>query len=69
MNNEENRRQPNAPVTDSEGKPVDVVERDIEQPDSDTDDVDKVITPTSIKRKEQDVETLERANREVERRL
>ncbi|WP_426152894.1 hypothetical protein [Pseudomonas sp. DC3000-4b1] len=69
MNNEENRRQPNAPVTDSEGKPVDVVERDIEQPDPDTDDVDKVITPTSIKRKEQDVETLERANREVERRL
>ncbi|WP_040262440.1 hypothetical protein [Pseudomonas massiliensis] len=69
MNNEENRRQPNAPVTDSEGKPVDVVERDIEQPDSDTDDVDKLITPTSIKRKEQDVETLERANREVERRL
>jgi hypothetical protein len=69
MNNEENRQQPNAPVTDSEGKPVDVVERDIEQPDPDTDDVDKVITPTSIKRKEQDAETLERANREVERRL
>ena len=69
MNNEENRQQPNAPVTDSEGKPVNVVERDIEQPDPETEDVDEVITPTSIKRKEQDVETLERANREVERRL
>lgn len=69
MSTEHNPQQPNAPVTDSEGKPVDVVERDIEQPDPQTEDIDKVITPTSIKQKEQDAETLEHANETVERQL
>jgi hypothetical protein len=69
MSTEENAQQPNAPVTDSEGKPVNVLERDITEPNPETDDIDKVITPTSIKRKEQDVESLERANEVVERQL
>lgn len=69
MSTEENAQQPNALVTDSEGKPVNVVERDIEQPNPKTEDIDEVITPTSIKKKEQDAETLERANETVERQL
>lgn len=70
MNHQETQGHPEALVTDTQGKPVDVVKRDITQPEStDTDDVDKVITPTAIKRMEQDVETLERKNAEVERQL
>ncbi|WP_263264532.1 hypothetical protein [Pseudomonas sp. RIT-PI-S] len=69
MNTEHDRQQPDAPVTDSEGKPVDVVERDIAEPNAHTEDVDKVITPTSIKRMEQDAETLENADEAVERQL
>jgi len=70
MNHRGTQEHPDALVTDTQGKPVDVVKRDITQPENtDTDDVDKVITPTSIKRMEQDVETLERKNAEVERQL
>lgn len=61
--------QPKAPVTDSQGEPVKVVERDIADPNSRTKDVDKVLTPTSIKEKQQDAERLEQANAEVERKL
>lgn len=69
MTTQDDRQQPDAPVTDTEGKPVNVVERDIEQSDSDAEDFDQAITPTSIKRKEQDAETLERRNQDVERQL
>jgi hypothetical protein len=68
MSTEYSSQQPNAPVTDSSGQPVDVVERDLD-PANPTRSVDEVITPTSIKRKEQDAETLERKNAEVERDL
>jgi hypothetical protein len=61
--------QPKALVTDSQGERVEVVERDIAQPNPKTEDVDKVLTPTSIKEKQQDAEKLERANAEVERKL
>jgi hypothetical protein len=61
--------QPKAPVTDSQGEQVNVVERDIAQPNSNTDDVDKVLTPTSIKEKQQDAEKLEQANAKIERKL
>ena len=69
MSTQDDRQQPDAPVTDTEGKPVNVVERDIEEPDSPAQDFDEAITPTSIKRKEQDAETLERRNQDVERQL
>ncbi len=41
----------------------------LEQPNPKTEDIDKVITPTSIKNKERDAEQLEEKNREVEREL
>lgn len=63
------REQPKAPTLDQSGKPVDVVERDIEQETPQTEGVDKVITPTSIKEKEQDAETLERKVAEIERKV
>jgi hypothetical protein len=67
MTTRDTREQPEALVTDTQGNPVDVVERDIEQPDTtDTNGVDKVITPTSIKRMEQDVETLNRMHADLE---
>ncbi|MBD1551346.1 hypothetical protein HAQ06_19190 [Pseudomonas sp. C2L12B] len=55
---------PEAPARDSTGKPVDVNRRNPR-----TEQVDEVITPTSIKRKEQDAETLERRDETVERKL
>ncbi|WP_213880709.1 hypothetical protein [Pseudomonas sp. dw_358] len=61
--------QPNAPTTDTSGKPVDVVERDIEERHAPDEAVDEVITPTSTRRKEQDAETLEREDAAIERSL
>lgn len=58
-----------APTTDQSGKPVDVVRKDIAQETPETEGVDKVITPTSTKEKEQDAETLRAKNRELERKL
>jgi hypothetical protein len=46
-----------------------VVRKDIAQETPETEGVDKVITPTSIKEKEQDGETLRAKNRELERKL
>jgi hypothetical protein len=54
MNNDE--KTPNAPPTDTSGKPVNVVERDLEDRDDDTEAVDKVITPSSTRVKEQEIE-------------
>lgn len=69
MSSEYVQSEPKSPTADSSGKLVDVVERDMEQSDSPTRVVDDVITPTSIKRMEQDAETLERDNADVERKL
>lgn len=69
MSSEYKQSQPNAPTKDTSGKPVDVVERDIENRDPATHEVDEVITPTSIKRDEQDAETLEREDAAIERKL
>jgi hypothetical protein len=57
----------NAPPTDASGKPVNVVERDLE--DSDTKGVDMTITPSSIRTKEQEVEELKRKTDEIERKV
>ncbi|MFJ2540258.1 hypothetical protein [Pseudomonas sp. NPDC087614] len=59
----------NAQPTDASGKPVNVVERDLEDKDSDTQAVDEVITPTSTRVKEQDAETLKRKTDEIERKV
>jgi hypothetical protein len=60
---------PNAPPTDTSGKPVNVVERDLEDPDDDTRAVDETITPTSTRIKEQDAEELQRKIAEIERKV
>jgi len=67
MNNDE--KTPNAPPTDTSGKPVNVVERDLEDRDDDNEAVDKVITPSSTRVKEQDAETLQRKIDEIERKV
>lgn len=60
---------PDAPPRDTSGKPVDVVERDLEDPDDDTRGVDETITPTSTRVKEQDAEELKRKTDEIERKV
>ncbi|GAC1035775.1 hypothetical protein thsps117_05320 [Pseudomonas sp. No.117] len=61
---------PNEPAVDEAGRPVDVVKKDIQQPESSpTDGIDKVITPTDIKTKEQEAEELQQKTAEVERKL
>ena len=63
------QRTENAPPTDQSGKPVDVVERDLQEQDDETDGVDKTITPTSVKTKEQDAEAINRKAFEAERKM
>ena len=60
---------PNAPQKDVEGNNVDVVEKDIEQPNPATKDVDKVLTPTTIKTKEQEADEINQRSAEAERLL
>ena len=59
----------NAPPTDTAGKPVNVVERDLEDGDRDTRGVDETITPSSTRVKEQDAEELQRKVAEIERKV
>ncbi|KAA0995422.1 hypothetical protein FQ192_10260 [Pseudomonas sp. ANT_J12] len=55
--------------TDTSGKPVNVVERDLEDGDSDTRGVDETLTPSSTRVKEQDAEELQRKIDEIERKV
>jgi hypothetical protein len=64
MNNESK-----AMPTDTSGKPVNVVGRDLEDEDSDTRGVDETITPSSTRVKEQDAEELQRKIDEIERNV
>ncbi|MCD5994550.1 hypothetical protein KDX38_12765 [Pseudomonas sp. CDFA 602] len=66
---ERDNDKPYTPTVDQSGKPVEVVREDIEREGLDTNGVDKVVTPTANKEKEQDAETLKEKNREVERKL
>ncbi|MFJ3367957.1 hypothetical protein [Pseudomonas sp. NPDC086251] len=59
----------NAPLTDTSDKPVNVVERDLQDADSDTKGVDASITPTSTRTKEQDAEEFNRKTAEIERKV
>ena len=67
--NSNDSKTPNAPPTDTSGKPVNVVERDLADRDDDTKAVDEVITPSSTRVKEQDAETLQRKVDEMERKV
>ncbi|MDR6676735.1 hypothetical protein [Pseudomonas oryzihabitans] len=61
---------PNEPTVDEAGRPVEVVKKDIQQSESaPTDAIDKAITPTDIKTKEQEADELKRKTAEVERKL
>ncbi|MBT2337640.1 hypothetical protein J7E36_00545 [Pseudomonas fluorescens] len=57
------------PAKDASGEPVAVVERDIHHPDPATEKVDKVITPKSIRSREQDAEKLQEKVTQVEKKL
>ncbi|KFE50574.1 hypothetical protein [Pseudomonas syringae] len=57
------------PTKDASGKLVDVVERDLGDERGNTEQVDKVITPSSTRAKEQDAENLRKKNAEVEEKL
>jgi len=59
----------NAPPLDSSGKPVDVVNRDLQDSDDDARAVDEVITPTSTRVMEQDNEELKRKTDAIERKV
>ncbi|MFY1663832.1 hypothetical protein [Pseudomonas sp. Pseu.R1] len=60
---------PKAPAVDASGKPVDVVKRDIADEEKQTRAVDEIVTPSSIRTKEQDVEKLDRAADASERKV
>ena len=59
----------NAPPLNAAGKPVDAVRRDLQDSDDDTKVVDEVITPTSIRTKEQEAEELKRKTDAIERKV
>jgi len=56
-------------ATDASGKPVNVVERDLEDTDDDTKVIDEVITPTSIRTKEQEIEEMKKKTDAIERKV
>jgi hypothetical protein len=60
---------PDARPTDVSGHPVDVVRRDLEDRDDDANAVDKTVTPSSNRVKEQDAEELRRKIDEIERKV
>ncbi len=67
----QNDQTPHAQTTtqDTSGNAVNVVERDLADGHGDTQGIDKVITPTSVREKEQDAQTLNEKTAEVERKL
>ena len=58
-----------ASPTDTSGKSVNVVERDLRDSDRDTQGVDESVTPSSTRTKEQDAEELNRKTAEIERKV
>jgi len=63
------RTPPNLPKQDQAGNPVDVVRKDITRDNEATETVDKVITPTTIKTKEQEADEINAGADRVERQL
>lgn len=60
---------PNAPAKDVEGDDVNVVKKEIQRPGEKTEAIDRVITPTSIKTKEQEAEKIREKSREAEHKI
>lgn len=60
---------PNEPAKDLEGDAVNVVKKSNQRPDEKTETVDRVITPTSIKTKEQEAEKIRQAADEARRKI
>ncbi|MHC8319819.1 hypothetical protein ACYZT4_03790 [Pseudomonas sp. GB2N2] len=71
MNNDDrdSELRTHAVPTDTSGKPVNVVERDLQDADGEAAGVDEVITPSTTRTKEQDVEELDRKTAEIERKV
>ncbi len=59
---------PNSPAKDVEGDNVDVVKKENQRPGEKTEAVDRAITPTTIKTKEQEAEKIRQASEEARRK-
>jgi len=60
---------PNKPAQDLQGDKVNVVKKENQRPGEKTEAVDRVITPTSIKTKEQEAEKIRQASDEAKRKI
>ena len=60
---------PNSPAKDVEGEDVNVVKKEMQRSGEKTEAVDRTITPTSIKTKEQEAEKIEKASKQARRKL
>ena len=60
---------PNKPAQDLQGDKVNVVKKENQRPGEKTKAVDRVITPTSIKTKEQEAEKIRQASDEAKRKI
>lgn len=60
---------PNSPAKDVEGDNVNVVKKENQRPGEKTEAVDRAITPTTIKTKEQEAEKIKQASEEARRKL
>ena len=63
------RTPPNKPAEDLEGDKVNVVKKENERSGEKTETVDRVLTPTSIKIKEQEAEKIKQAADEAKRKI
>ncbi|TBU71037.1 hypothetical protein [Phytopseudomonas daroniae] len=60
---------PNSPAKDVEGDNVNVVKKENQRSGEKTETIDRVITPTSIKTKEQEAEKIRQASEEAKRKI
>ncbi len=60
---------PNSPAKDLEGDDVNVVKKENQRPGEKTEAVDRAITPTTIKTKEQEAEKIKQASEEARRKI
>lgn len=64
-----NQTPPNSPAKDVQGDNVNVVKKENQRPGEKTETVDRVITPTSIKTKEQEAEKIKQASEQAKRKI
>ncbi|MDD1508781.1 hypothetical protein [Pseudomonas sp. CNPSo 3701] len=60
---------PNSPAKDVQGEDVNVVKKQTQRHGEKTEAVDRAITPTTIKTKEQEAEKIKQASEEARRKL